>query len=129
MTKRTSNTKVPRRLVSFAEALAKLPVGERQFRRWIAAGKVSTYEVEGTNRLRFDPQELESLASTKEANSEFGPGEVDVPRAAELLGVSDRTLRRWIAAEVLPSRRLWSGQIAISETDVQEMIRPRHRAS
>lgn len=129
MAKKRATHTVPRRLITFAEAIAKLPVSERQFRRWIASGKVSTYEVEGSNRLRFNPEELETVAQEIERNSEFASGEVDVTEAARLLGVSDRTLRRWIANDVLPVRRLHSGQIAITRADVQEMIRPRHRAS
>lgn len=42
----------------------------------------------------------------------------DVAGAASYLAVSERTIRRWIAAGTLPVRRLPSGTIRIAVSDL-----------
>ncbi|AZZ52814.1 helix-turn-helix domain-containing protein [Rathayibacter festucae] len=50
--------------------------------------------------------------------------ELTIAQAADRLGVSDKTVRRWIAAGTLPARRLGAKIIRIRSSDLDTLGSP-----
>ena len=61
------------------------------------------------------------------------PSYVSVEIAAQLMGVSHWTVRRWITAGALPARKMPSGALRVAVADLEEVgepVRPdRHATS
>ena len=54
------------------------------------------------------------------------PSYVSVEIAAQLMGVSHWTVRRWITAGALPARKLPSGGLRVAVADLEEVGEPVH---
>lgn len=49
---------------------------------------------------------------------------LSIAQAAELLGVTTKSVRRWIADGVLPARRIGTRTIRIAASDIDAALRP-----
>lgn len=47
-----------------------------------------------------------------------------VSRAAEMLGISERTLRRWITEGKVPAYRVADHSIRVTQADVMKLVEP-----
>lgn len=110
-----------RQFLTFAEAHAKVPLSERQFRRYVSEGRIPVYRV--GRELRFKPKDVDKLV--RELADTIQADESSVTEVAELLGVADKTVRRWIATGTLKARRLRTGALAIHKDEIARLQRER----
>ncbi|WP_425298086.1 helix-turn-helix domain-containing protein [Nocardia brasiliensis] len=54
---------------------------------------------------------------------------VSVPRAAEMIGISTKTLRRWIDADKVPAYRVGEHSIRVDRDEVLALVRPLRETS
>ena len=103
------------RLIALQEAAVILGASERTVRRWVAAGKMPRRFEEGRGK-KFRLVDIEAMVKTESINL------ITLKQAAEMLGVTERTVRRWVAARKMPPRTKKGRDKKFWRADIQALL-------
>lgn len=109
--------------VTASEAGVILGVSDREVRRRAQAGEIPSRRV-GTRLILIKRSDLGQ--ANGEAITPSPDDELTVPQAAEMLGVSGRQVRYYVARKLLRCKRLGKSMLVFNRADVQAFVRPQH---
>jgi excisionase family DNA binding protein len=108
-------------LITLIQAAEILGLHERTVRRWVSAGKMPPRIKKGRVK-KFPRADIEAMVKTNTTHStEF----ITLTEAAQMLGMTERTVRRWVSAGKMPPRIKKGNAKKFWRADIQALLQQR----